>query len=116
MIEKGREKLVNPGRAIVGALCAVLAFPKGDHRSQPGLLVGNQQQAACESRNLPERTFDGCRNGRSQPVRLVRLGYKLDAQRPRTARRGGKPSTRTRTPRPTPTTAAAPPPSSRAAS
>src|SRR5260370_35602664 len=89
MIEKGREKLVNPGRAIVGERCAVLAFPKCDHRSQPTLLVGNQQQAACESRNLPERTFDGCRNGRSQPVHLLRLRYKLDAQRRRTARRGG---------------------------
>src|SRR5260370_39250841 len=89
MIEKGREKLVTPERAIVGERCAVLAFAKGDHRSQPRLLVGNQQQAACESRNLPERTFDGCRNGRSQPVRLVRLGYKLDAQRRRTARRRG---------------------------
>src|SRR5713226_4187712 len=89
MIEKGREKLVNPGRAIVGERCAVLAFPKGDHRSQPRLLVANQQQAACESRNLSECTLDGCRNGRSQPVHLLRLGYKLHAQRRHTARRGG---------------------------
>src|SRR6266851_2215938 len=87
MIQKGREKLANPRRAIVGELRAVLAFPKGDHRNQSGLLVGNQQQAACESRNLSECAVDRCRNGRPQPVRLLGFGHKLDAQRGHTASR-----------------------------